>query len=227
MSKIFFILSISLNIFSAFNILSSDDHKQQNLNHESNLNISGKLFIISAPSGAGKSTLIQAILQEIQYPIKQVITYTTRAPRPGEIPGKDYHFIDKDLFESRIKEGFFLEYSHAYNKYYGSPIDILNDIKNGDSFIVIVDYVGAKAIKAIYSEAVGIWITPPNLEVLRGRLNARGCHSVQDLNHRLELAAKEMDLERDGIFSHTVINDDFEIAKDEIKAIFCDNIDKK
>src|SRR5581483_10666268 len=108
----------------------------------------GVLFIVSAPSGAGKTTLVNAALGSLKssHAIERVITYTSRMPREGEIPGVDYHFISELEFQSRIKDGFFLEWSGAYGTYYGTPRGLLEDLEKGHHRILIPDRNGAQKI---------------------------------------------------------------------------------
>jgi guanylate kinase len=113
-----------------------------------------------------------------------------------------------------------MEWSAAYNTYYGSPIHIIDDLKLGRSYIAIVDFKGAQSIKNIYEHAHTIWITPPSLEVLKERLIARGANNPEDLLFRLSLAKKELLLEAEAkFFDYHLINDDFLIAKDMLKKI--------
>src|SRR3989338_2709281 len=121
-----------------------------------------KLFVVSAPSGAGKTTLVKAALEHLckKFPIKRVITYTTRPARAGEMDGEHYYFISVNDFKQKVTEGFFLEWSSWYDHYYGSPVSIIEEIKKGTSFVAILDRAGAAEVLRAYPKAVCIWITP-------------------------------------------------------------------
>jgi guanylate kinase len=188
----------------------------------------GKLFVISGPSGAGKTTLVAAALEELKdpYPIKRVITHTTRPIRSGEIEGQDYYFVSVEEFKQKIEEGFFLEWSNWYDNYYGSPISILESIKRDEaSFIAVLDQAGAREVLATYSEAVLVWIQPSSLSLLIGRLKKRGKNTPEEIDSRLKKAEVELEQKkREGLYSTTVINDDFVKAKDELILIIKESI---
>ena len=176
----------------------------------------GKLFIVSAPSGAGKTTLVNEVIKTFksQFNLNRVITYTTRPQRPCDIHGKDYYFISKQEFEQKIHENFFLEYSCEYGNYYGSPCHIMDDLKAGKSYCMIVDLVGARALHQKINTAVFIWIYPKSLEILKQRLIKRNSDDMQEIERRLQLANKEMmNQHLHDIFTHEILNDDFEIAR--------------
>lgn len=183
----------------------------------------GKLFIISAPSGAGKTTLVSAVLNKWQggRSVERVITYTSKKPRAGEVDGRDYHFLSQGEFERRIKEGFFIEWSDAYGAYYGSPRYIFDEIKQGKSYILIIDRIGAQQIVQNYSDLVLVWIYTVSLQVLRERLIARATEGKSDLAHRLEQAGKEIELEfQQKLYDYHILNDDFNIAVDQLLSVF-------
>src|SRR5437879_4794715 len=105
----------------------------------------GKLFVISASSGAGKTTLVTAIITHMggHVNLERVVTYTTRTPAPGDVPGVDYHFVTPAQFQEKIAAGFFMEWSTAYGHYYGSPRSVLDEVAAGNSRILILDRAGA------------------------------------------------------------------------------------
>lgn len=182
----------------------------------------GKLFIITASSGAGKTSLTMAALHALQpyCHIEQVVTYTSRAPRAGEVDGRDYHFITVDEFKAKLDQNFFLEWSNAYGTYYGSPRSIIEGLAHGTSYCMIVDRIGAQSIKGLVPEAVIIGIQVADLAVLKERLLARGTDSLEVIERRLQLAVAEMSHEREQpIFDVVVMNDQFQVAVENLKAI--------
>jgi guanylate kinase len=182
-----------------------------------------KLFVISAPSGAGKTTLVNKTIEELSsvIPIKRVVTYTTKEPRKIEKHKEDYHFLSIREFEQKIKEGFFLEWSKAYDNYYGCPVDILNQLKSS-SFVLVVDRLGAQSLKKILSSDVAffIWIRVHNLEVLKERLINRGTESLSQIERRLEVSAREINREiSDPLFECYIYNECFEMAVKDLKEV--------
>jgi guanylate kinase len=189
--------------------------------------MTGKLFVISAPSGAGKTTLVKAVLEDLQdkYPIKRLITYTTRSIRQGEVDGQHYHFLSTDEFKAKIKEGFFLEWSTWYDHYYGSPTSIIEEVKNGSSYIAILDRAGAADILEAYSDAILVWINPPSLSLLKGRLKKRGKDTPEVIEKRLIKAKLEVEQEaKEQLYQYHLINSDFEEAKNRLISIITTNL---
>lgn len=184
----------------------------------------GKLFIISAPSGAGKTSLVTALMNDSAFKdiLERAVTYTSRAPRPVEVAGRDYHFISVEEFESRMAEGFFLEWSTAYGTYYGMPVSIMDNLARGISHVIILDRAGAESLARHYKNVVLIWIEVPSLAVLEERLKARGQDAPEQIARRLLLAHDEMQKERiKPFFHHHIMNNVFEDAYKTIKSIVC------
>ena len=182
----------------------------------------GTLFVISAPSGGGKTSLVNALLahQEFKDILARVVTYTSRQPRPGDIHGQDYYFIQEMEFVAFIEKGFFIEWSVAYGTYYGTPAKVLEDLAQGNSRIVILDRTGAKNIAIAYPEAILIWIVPPSIEVLTRRLQGRGTENRAQIERRIALAVIEMESEvKNPLFSHYITNDFFEVSLNSLKNI--------
>jgi guanylate kinase len=188
----------------------------------------GKLFLVSAPSGAGKTTLVQQVIKQIgpEYGLEKVITYTTKEPRPGEVNGKDYHFLSELDFKKRLAEGFFVEHSTAYGAYYGFPLEVFSFLETGRSFMGIVDLAGAEAIRAHTDEAILIGIRPPSVASLEERLIGRAEDSDQTIQFRLSIARHELERISEGFFNHVMVNDDFERAVRALVAIVRDELAK-
>lgn len=180
-----------------------------------------KIFVVSAPSGAGKTTLVAAVLERKHpdYLIEKVVTYTTKAPKSGEVHGRDYYFITVDEFRSKIEQGFFLEWSTDYGHYYGSPKAMLEKRECGVSSIVILDRKGAKSLLARVPDAILIWITPPDLQILEERLLKRAREDQDQIKKRLFIAQQELAEETASkTFHYCVQNDVFENAVSGLEA---------
>lgn len=157
----------------------------------------GKVFIVSAPSGAGKTTLVAKAIEELtpHYPLERVITYTSRLPRRGEKTGVDYHFITEQEFIDKISAGFFFEYSTVYGTYYGLPSSLIDKVREGCSYIMILDRDGAQRVSSVIPDAITIWIHV-GLEQLKERLIKRGSETAEQIARRLVLATAEYEQEK-------------------------------
>lgn len=177
----------------------------------------GKLFIISAPSGAGKTTLCRSVLSKLSH-IVPSISYTTRAPREGEITGKDYHFVSQQKFKEMIKEGAFAEWAIVHGHYYGTSKSLIEkNMQKGKDVLLSIDIQGADQLRKLYSDAVSVFINPPSLKELKNRLVERKSDSQTTIQKRLEVAKKE--IEAASSYQFQVVNDDFEKALRELISI--------
>ena len=177
----------------------------------------GNLFIVTAASGAGKTSLVKAILKNNPN-IELSISYTTRLPRPGEVDGVDYRFINQESFIKMQQKNIFLETAECHGALYGSSKEIiLETIKSGRDIIFEIDWQGAFNVKAIYQEAISIFILPPSIKALEERLKNRGQDSEETISRRLSAAKEEMS--HLGKFDYVTINDDFGCALKELEAI--------
>lgn len=177
----------------------------------------GTLFIIAAPSGAGKTSLIKALVSEVDN-IDVSVSYTTRKPRPGEKDGEAYNFIDETEFKDLIKQNRFLEYAKVFDNYYGTSKDwVEQEILTGKNFILEIDWQGAQQIKSKLRNSVSIFILPPDYQSLRERLLNRQNDALDTIEQRMNAARDEISHYKE--FDYIVINDNFEQALAEIKAI--------
>lgn len=159
--------------------------------------------------------------------MNRVVTYTTKKPRDGERDGIDYHFLTPIVFQEKIQKGFFLEWSGVYGSYYGSPAYILEGLQKGDSFILIIDRLGARKIGHIYKDSIFIWIYTKDIKILMERLQNRKTEKAEQIARRLKLAQEEIKDERDNPFYHYhILNDDIESAIQSIKSIIIEKINE-
>ncbi len=179
--------------------------------------MSGRLFVITAPSGAGKTSLIDALTRED--PSLQLSTsYTTRAPRPGEKNGVDYHFVDEPAFLAMRDRGEFLENAEVHGFRYGTAKRVINDaLARGEDLVLEIDWQGARQVRALYPDCVGIFILPPSIEELERRIRARGQDSEAVIRRRLDNARGEMD--HAGEFDYAIINKDFDTARRKLAEV--------
>ena len=177
----------------------------------------GNLFIITAASGAGKTSLVRALVTDNPN-IKVSISFTTRQPRVGEKDGEDYFFLDEINFKKMIENDEFLETAKCHGGLYGtSKLTVKEALEKGEDIILEIDYQGAFSVKKLFPESISIFIIPPSIDALEDRLNNRGQDSKEDIKLRVAAARNEMShLEE---FDYVTINDDFEKALFELKAI--------
>jgi guanylate kinase len=177
----------------------------------------GTLYIISAPSGAGKTSLVKAMLGELEGASVSV-SHTTRAMRPGEKNGVDYHFVEKTEFEAMVARGDFLEHAQVVDNYYGtSKASVRVQLAAGQDVILEIDWQGARQVRDWQPQAVSIFVLPPSREALEERLRGRGTDSDAIIQRRMRDAVSEMSHFPE--YDYLVINDRFEAALLELKAI--------
>lgn len=181
------------------------------------MNREGVIFIISAPSGAGKTTLCKEII-DIFPTLRHSVSYTTRAPRAGEIHGKDYYFVSLDEFRRMVAAGEFAEWAEVHGNCYGTAIRTLEECRtSGVDIILDIDIQGARQLKERYHGGVYIFILPPSYEELRRRLNGRSSDSDEVINRRIGAAAGEIRESR--WYDYIIVNDQFPRAVEELKSI--------
>ena len=177
----------------------------------------GNVFVVSAPSGAGKSTLVQRLVRSVPDLIFS-ISFTTRKPRPGEVEGRDYFFIDDERFDAMVREGGFVEWVQVYGHRYGTGREWLHGVlATGLDVLLDIETTGALNLRQAIPEARMIFILPPSAEVLEQRLRGRGKDSDEQIRIRLEHARHE--LERFPAYDFLVLNDDLERAYRELESI--------
>jgi guanylate kinase len=178
----------------------------------------GTLYIISAPSGAGKSSLLRKLLENSGDDIVLSISHTTRKPRPGEVDGKDYHFVDKQSFEAMVERGEFLEDAQVFDNFYGTAQKSVElQLAKGQDVILEIDWQGARQVRHLIADAVGIFILPPSRAALEQRLKERGQDEDAVIERRMRDAVSEMSHYSE--FDYLVINDVFQQACDDLAAV--------
>ncbi|MGQ9789561.1 MAG: guanylate kinase [Armatimonadota bacterium] len=177
----------------------------------------GNLIVLSGPSGVGKDTLLKTLLQRVSGVVK-CLTATTRPPREGERHGVDYLFLSEEEFEQWIAEGRFLEYARYNQAYYGTPRHLVEESRaKGLDVILKIEVQGGLQVRQHVPEAILIFVQPPNLQVLRQRLTARGTDNPEQIARRLRIAEEEMRVMPQ--YDYLVTNDDLEQAVDLLRAI--------
>jgi guanylate kinase len=181
-----------------------------------------RVFVITGPSGVGKGTLIKR-LRERCPSLELSISATTRQPRPGEVDGRDYHFLTREEFDRRIEEGDFLEFAtYSGNRYGTLRSEVEQRLEAGHSVVLEIEVQGAQQVRAARPDSVQIFIAPPDPAVLRERLRSRGTDSDAAIDSRLEVAAQELAVKED--FDHQIVNDDLDRATDDLEAIVRDEL---
>jgi guanylate kinase len=176
----------------------------------------GRMVLISGPSGCGKSTIIQRLISDAR--VEFSISATTRPIREGEVEGVDYHFLTAEQFRSKVEEGAFIEYAEVYGNLYGTlraPMEAA--IAAGRVFLVEIDVQGALQLRALGEPGVYVFISPPSFEELQRRLVGRGTESPEVLERRLKKAEDEY---RERVkYDHIVVNDELDLAVEEVRAL--------
>ena len=169
----------------------------------------GVLFVLSSPSGAGKSTIARKLLAD-EPELGMSVSYTTRPIRPGEVDGRDYHFVDLETFREMVANGEFLEWAHVFDHRYGTPkAQVWNVLEQGRDILFDIDWQGAQQLHQLAGgDVVRVFILPPSMPILRDRLEKRATDSMGVINARMARAANEVS-HWDG-YDYVLVNDDVE-----------------
>ena len=178
---------------------------------------SGCLFVLAAPSGGGKTSLVKALLER-EPGMRLSVSYTTRAPRPGERDGVDYHFVDEATFTALKDKGEFLEHAFVHGNWYATSATWLaKEVQAGHDVLLEIDWQGARQVRKLIGGAVLIFILPPSLASLKERLEKRGQDSDDVIARRMDAAREEM--RHCGEFDYVIMNQDFARAVDDLSTI--------
>jgi guanylate kinase len=176
-----------------------------------------KVLVITGPSGVGKGTLIEKLLERIPE-LELSVSATTREPRPGEVDGLDYHFLDEAEFERGVRTGDFLEHAtYSGNRYGTLRSEVERRLGEGRSVVLEIEVQGARQVRAAMREAVLIFIAPPNPQALRRRLEGRGTDSPEAIERRLRTAVDELAAQDE--FPHVVVNDEVQNSALELEKL--------
>lgn len=177
----------------------------------------GHLYIVTAPSGAGKTTLVR-LLFENDPGICVSISSTTRAPRPSETNGREYHFVDVQHFLEMVSRGEFIEWAEVHGNYYGTSKSWIEaEMTAGRDVLLEIDWQGAQQVRKTFPQAVGVFILPPSLEALKDRLSGRGTDSAETIARRIAAAQDEM--RHVDEFDYVIINDDLQQALADLLSV--------
>lgn len=175
------------------------------------------VFVITGPSGVGKGTLIRGLMEQLPQ-LELSVSATTRAPRPGERDGVEYHFLSPEEFERRVASGEFVEHAHYAGRSYGTlRSELERRVRAGVPVVLEIEVQGARQVRAAMPEAVQVFIAPPSLPALRTRLIGRGTDDPEEVERRLQVAEQELAAQPE--FEHVVVNDRLDEALGRLAAI--------
>ncbi|MCH9690755.1 MAG: guanylate kinase [Gammaproteobacteria bacterium] len=179
--------------------------------------LTGTLYTVSAPSGAGKTSLVKALVESDQN-VRVSVSHTTRAMRPGEVDGTNYHFVELQQFLGMLNDNAFLEYAQVFENYYGtSKAWVEETLRSGRDVILEIDWQGAAQVRRLMPETLSIFILPPSRQALRERLIGRGQDVPSVIDKRMAQAVDEMSHYEDA--EYLIVNDDFATTLQELASI--------
>jgi len=182
-----------------------------------------RVFVITGPSGVGKGTLIRGLMERVPK-LELSVSATTRAPRPGEQDGIDYHFLTREQFDEKVANEEFVEHADYAGRSYGTLRSELEDrVRAGVPVVLEIEVQGARQVRAAMPEAVQVFIAPPSLAALRTRLVGRGTDDAEEVERRLQVAEQELDAQPE--FAHVVVNDRLDEALEELSGIVAGELD--
>ena len=182
-----------------------------------------RVFVITGPSGVGKGTLIRGLMERLPK-LELSVSATTRAPRPGEADGVDYHFLTREQFDERVAAGDFVEHADYAGRSYGTLRSELQErIRAGVPVVLEIEVQGARQVRSAMAEAVQVFIAPPSLEALRARLIGRGTDDLAEVERRLRVAEQELEAQPE--FAYVVVNDRLDEALGRLAAVVAENLE--
>lgn len=184
----------------------------------------GKLIVVSGPSGVGKGTIVKTIVKRREDVVESV-SCTTRAPRTGEMHGREYYFLSKEEFIRRIDENDFLEYDEHFGNFYGTPKSFVREMLKEKHVILEIDVVGALNAKKAFPESVLVMVAPPSVEELEKRLAGRGTETAEEIQNRMQRIGYE--LSQQDKYDYVLVNDDLEKALADFSNIIDNGVSKK
>ncbi len=174
-------------------------------------------LIVTAPSGCGKTTMVRALLEAMPE-LVQSVSNTTRAPRAGEVDGRDYHFVSHEAFDGMVAAGDLCEWADVHGQRYGTSMSRIRGARETHRGIIfVIDVQGARQVKAAIPDAVAVMILPPSWETLEARLRTRATDSEESIARRLANARGEVS--HYGLFDHLIVNDRLDVAVDELVGV--------
>jgi guanylate kinase len=179
--------------------------------------MSGTLYIVAAPSGAGKSSLVNALLER-EPGIVLSLSHTTRPPRPGDVDGQHYHFVNRGVFERLVADGAFIEHAEVFGNFYGTSRSAVEPLlAAGRDVLLEIDWQGAQQVRAVLPECVSVFILPPSREELERRLRTRAADNAATIARRLAESREE--IAHAGDFDYVIVNDQFADALADLRSI--------